>query len=171
MTQPAEPRKNFRRTWEAKLYGDWGDGVSVLISTRIISVTADHEGHQTATIDGESAPLDKAYQLYLWAKYDDTLTKLHEEELTPPAPLELSAPLIGKARAHTLHKIMGTLGIPRAQHYGLAAFAIDEPVPLGSLSDLTKEEAGRVWAHLCSLYPNAREIAQRIGAKTLANAA
>ena len=66
--------------------------------------------------------------------------------------------MIGKGRAHTLHKIMGAAGLPRAQHYGLAAAALGEPFPLETLSDLTEQEAGTVWAHLCRVYPSAREI-------------
>ncbi|WP_135230724.1 hypothetical protein [Deinococcus fonticola] len=174
--QTAETRKNFTRTWEARLYGSWGEGASasVLIATKILTVTADHEGTQTATIDGQPVELLEAYRVYKWASTEGRLTVLHEAELTPPEqpePLKMPMQVIGKARAHTLHKIMGALGIPHAQHYGIAAFAIDEPFPLETLSTLTDAEAGRVWAYLCSHYPNACQVGQRIKAKTAAHAA
>lgn len=172
--QTAEPRKNFTRTWEARLYGDWGEGrsASVLIATKIITVTADHEGTQTATIDGQPADLLAAYQLYQWAKYEDTLTLLHEADLTPPpAPMELPPATIGKARAQVLHKIMGALGLCNPQHYAVAAFALDEPFALDSLSTLTENEAGRVWKYLCSQYSNARAVADALKLKTPVSAA
>lgn len=76
----------------------------------------------------------------------------------PVHPLE-GAPTIGKGRAHKLHKIMGRLGLPHLQHYGLAAAALCEPFPLDSLATLTETEARRVWAHLCKLFPSARQYA------------
>lgn len=66
---------------------------------------------------------------------------------------------IGKARAARLHRLMGRLGIPSAQHYALAAAALGEWVPLPSLADLYPIEARMVWRHLCTLYPAARTLA------------
>jgi len=66
---------------------------------------------------------------------------------------------IGKARAARLHRLMGRLGIPSAQHYALAAAALGEWVPVPSLADLYPIEARMVWRHVCALYPAARTLA------------
>lgn len=66
---------------------------------------------------------------------------------------------IGKARAAKLHRLMGCLGIPSAQHYALAAAALGEWQPVPSLADLYPIEARMVWRHLCALYPSAAQLA------------
>ena len=170
MEKSAEQPCNITRTWRADLYGGWGDGSSatVKIATHIITLSADHRGGVTATIDGEAADLERAKGYLLWAKRDNRLDVLSTvcHEPPPPDPLTLCEPVIGKARAHTLHKIMGKLGLPHKQHYGLAAFAVDEPFPLGSLASLTEREARRVWAYLCGKYPQAREVAVQMNIRT-----
>lgn len=89
-------------------------------------------------------------------------------EPAAPETLTLAPATIGKARAHLLHKIMGALGVPHNVHYGMAAYAIDEPTPLATLSDLTEAEACRVWAHICRLYSSAPEVAARLKTATRA---
>ncbi|RJF74635.1 hypothetical protein D3875_03580 [Deinococcus cavernae] len=157
------------RTWrvfvEYRVYGEfWGNATyEVTLSREYVG------GDLSATVDGQPAEADRAVNILNSAATYEVLAETLSDPTTP-APLQLPAPTIGKARAHSLHKIMGALGISHARHYGLAAAAIGEPVPLGSLSDLTDKEAGRVWAHVCRLYPNAPEVAQRIKAKTAAAA-
>ncbi|CAM3946196.1 hypothetical protein [Deinococcus frigens] len=175
MTQTARTKPtNFTRTWKVNLYGSWGDSssASLFIGSHIITLTADHSGHLTAIIDGENQPgIDRAVSYLNWGKEAGSHLEVLREgptepTPTPPAPVALAVPQIGKGRAHTLHKIMGAAGLPRAQHYSLAAAALGEPWPLTTLSDLTEQEAGTVWGHLCAVYPSAREIGERVKAKT-----
>ena len=98
-------------------------------------------------MNGEACELERAVGILRTAE-KTTLT----DEVMPLTPT------IGKARASKLHRIMGRLGLPSFQHYGLAAAALCEPFPLDSLASLTEREAGRVWAHLCQLYPTARYV-------------
>lgn len=174
MTQTARTKiTNFTRTWKVDLYGSWGEGTSasLFIGSHIITLTADHNGDLTAIIDGENqATIDRAVGYLNWGKEAGSHLEILREgptepTPTPPAPVALAVPMIGKGRAHMLHKIMGAAGLPRAQHYGLAAAALGEPFPLDTLSDLTEQEAGTVWKHLCSVYPSAREIGERLKAK------
>ena len=65
----------------------------------------------------------------------------------------------------TLHKIMGKLGLPKAQHYGLAAAALGEWEPLPSLATISEREARVIWGHLCQLYPGARQVAAEVSAR------
>ena len=105
-------------------------------------------GKLTATVNGEGCEVARADRLLRNA---DSVT-LTAETLAPDT--------IGKARAHKLHKINGpALGLPHAQHYGLAAAALCEPFALDSLAALTEQEARRVWAHLCRMFPSARSVA------------
>lgn len=175
MTQTARTKiTNFTRTWKVDLYGSWGDGpgASLFIGSHVITLSADDGGHLTAIIDGENqATIDRAVGYLNWGKEAGSHLEVLREGPTgptppPPAPVALPVPMIGRGRAHTLHKIMGAAGLPRAQHYGLAAAALGEPFPLTTLSDLTEQEAGTVWAHLCRVYPSAREIGERVRAKT-----
>ena len=176
MTQTARTKiTNFSRTWKVDLYGSWGDGssASMFVVSHIVTLSADECGNLTAIIDGENqATIDRAVSYLNWGKEAGSRSEVVREgpteptpTPTPPAPVALAVPQIGKGRAHTLHKIMGAAGLPRAQHYGLAAAALGEPFPLDTLSDLTEQEAGTVWKHLCSVYPSAREIGQRVRAK------
>ncbi|GGO32911.1 hypothetical protein [Deinococcus humi] len=173
MTQTARTKvTNFTRTWKVDLYGSWGEGpsASLCIGSHIITLTADRHDDLTAIIDGENqASIDRAVRYLIWGReagsHLEVLREGPTEPPTAPVSIMLAVPRIGKGRAHTLHKIMGTAGLPRAQHYSLAAAALGEPWPLETLSDLTEQEAGTVWAHLCSVYPSAREIAERVRAK------
>ncbi|MDV6376503.1 hypothetical protein [Deinococcus arenicola] len=177
MTQTARTKRtNFSRTWKVDLYGSWGDGpsASMFVGTHIITLSADENANLTAIIDGENqATIDRAVSYLNWGKEAGSRLEVVREgpteptpTPTPPAPVALAVPQIGKGRAHTLHKIMGAAGLPSAQHYGLAAAALGEPFPLTTLSDLTEREAVTVWGHLCAVYPSAREIGQRVKAKT-----
>jgi hypothetical protein len=78
---------------------------------------------------------------------------------TGPVSFTPAAQPIGKARARELHRIMGRLGLPSAQHYALAAAALGEWAPVPSLADLYPVEARAVWRHLCALYPSAAQHA------------
>lgn len=168
------PVTNFTRTWKVDLYGTWGDGpsASVYMGSHVITLTADHAGKLTAVIDDQPQDtIDRAVGYLEWGRSAGSrIEKLSEAHLTPPAPLTLPAPVIGKGRAHTLHKIMGAAGLPHAQHYGIAAAALGEPWPLTTLSDLTELEARVVWTHLCQQYPSAREIGNRYKARAAAPA-
>ncbi|QLG13300.1 hypothetical protein HLB42_20430 (plasmid) [Deinococcus sp. D7000] len=175
MTQTARTKiTNFTRTWKVDLYGNWGDSASasLFMGSHIITLTADECGDLTAIIDGENqATIDRAVSYLNWGKEAGSRLEMVREGPTeppplPPAPVALAVPMIGKGRAHILHKIMGAAGLPRAQHYGLAAAALGEPFPLDTLSDLTEQEAGTVWKHLCAVYPSAREFGQRVKART-----
>ncbi|GAA4022857.1 hypothetical protein GCM10022631_41760 [Deinococcus rubellus] len=104
-------------------------------------------GALSATVNGLAVELERAVSLLRNA---DTVTVM-DETLAPQ--------IIGKARAARLHSIMGRVGLPSFQHYGLAAAALCEPFPLDSLASLTEQEARRVWAHLCRCYPSARQHA------------
>ncbi len=81
------------------------------------------------------------------------------DRLTVTAEVLDTLPTIGKGRACELHRIMGTVGLPHAQHYAFAAAALGEWSPLPTLSELTESEARTVWAHLSRLYPAARAFA------------
>lgn len=108
------------------------------------------DGKLTAfTYAGETQPLTDlaAAQIAQQISYLDGVTF---------APL---AQPIGKARAARLHRLMGRLGIPSAQHYALAAAALGEWQPVPSLADLYPIEARMVWRHLCALYPSAAQLA------------
>ena len=158
------------RTWrvfvEYRAYGEfWGN------ATHEVTLSREYVGGElTATVDGQPASLRSAINILDSAATYEVLDEVLSDPTTP-APLTMPALTIGKARAHSLHKIMGALGIPHAKHYGVAAFAIDEPLPLSTLSDLSEREAGRVWAHLTRTYPNAREVAQHVKAKAARAAA
>lgn len=162
MTQD-KPR-NITRTWNARLYGGWGDSSSAKVSLNEheITLSADEHGRITAMIDGQTqAEPTRAVSLLNWAKEEGQLTLIHEER----RPLPLPPVVIGKARACTLHKIMGMTGLPKAQHYSLSAAALGEPHPLDSLATLTEREARTVWAYLCRVYPKAREVALNLNAR------
>ena len=158
------------RTWrvfvEYRAFGEfWGN------ATYEVTLRREYVGGQlTATVDAQPASLRSAINILDSAATFEVLDEVLSDPTTP-VPLTMPALTIGKARAQSLHKIMGALGIPHAKHYGVAAFAIDEPLPLGTLSDLSEQEAGRVWAHLTRTYPNAREVAQHVKAKAARAAA
>lgn len=161
--------RNITRTWRADLYGGWGDGPSatVYLGSHVVTLSADADGKLSAEIDGEpQASIDRAVSYLNWAKTDGHLELLEEVRTPDSEPLTLAAPVIGKARAAKLHKIMGLIGLPSAQHYALAAAALGEWVPLPSLADLTEREAHTVWGHLCHLYPRAREVAADLNARS-----
>ncbi|EYB66953.1 hypothetical protein DEIPH_ctg060orf0033 [Deinococcus phoenicis] len=161
--------RNITRTWKVDLYGGWGDGPSatVYLGSHTVTLNADADGKLSAEIDGEpQASIDRAVSYLNWAKADGRLELLEEVRAPDPEPLTLAAPVIGKARAAKLHKIMGLVGLPSAQHYALAAAALGEWVPVPSLADLTEREARTVWAHLCNLYPSARAIVESLNARS-----
>lgn len=164
-----QPR-NKSRIWKVDLSGGWGDGPSatVYLGSRSVTLSADHEGTLSAQVDGQAETVEEAVRLLNWAKRDGRVLLL-EETRTP----ELEAPntafteaVIGKPRAARLHRIMGSLGLPSAQHYALAAAALGEWAPLPSLADLYEREARVVWAHLCRLYPGARTVAAAVSARS-----
>lgn len=155
---------NITRTWEVDLYGSWGDGPSatVYLGSHVVTLSADHNGNWSAIIDGENqGTIDRAVSYLNWAKADERIKLIREERIPPPFEFPVQ---IGKARAHTLHKIMGAAGVPHDQHYDLAAVAIGDPWPLESLALLTEKEAKLVWVHLCKVCPKARAIGQRLKA-------
>lgn len=144
----SKPR-NISRTWntvtEHRPYGEyWGD------TLHTVTLTADHNGTVTAQVNGTPAPVSDAARILNGA----ARVELIREERTPEP-----APTIGKPRAARLHRLMGRVGLPSAQHYALAAAALGEWAPLHSLATLTEQEARAVWAHLCRLYPQARTAA------------
>ncbi|WP_119673964.1 hypothetical protein [Deinococcus sp. RM] len=144
----SKPR-NISRTWETvtehRPHGEyWGD------TLHTVTLTADQHGTLTAQLDGQPVPVADAVRVLHYA----TRTELIREERTPEP-----APVIGKPRAARLHRLMGRVGLPSAQHYALAAAALGEWAPLHSLATLTEQEARAVWVHLCRLYPQARTAA------------
>ena len=140
--------KALSRTWQTvTTYRECGVSVEVARDTVTLS-RAFLGGELAATVNGQAAQVERALSLLKNADQQPTLTA----ETLAPLP-------IGKARASKLHKIMGRVGLPSFQHYGLAAAALCEPFPLDSLATLTEQEARRVWAHLCQLYPSARQLA------------
>lgn len=157
--------RNKRRTWQVDLYGGWGDGGSatVFLGRHIVTLSADHTGTLSAEVDGEAAPVERADRLLKWAKSEDRLVLLEDIETPEPeaAPIPFVEAVIGKARAARLHRIMGSLGLPSAQHYALAAAALGEWAPVPSLAELYEREARVVWGHLCHLYPSAPIVAAR----------
>lgn len=156
MTELPRPR-NIRRTWKVDVYAGWGDGPSatIYLGTHTITLSSDAHSHLTAEIDGEPQDtIDAA--VWMLDHRENHVTLLSEVRQWDDEP----APVIGKARAGILHKIMGVLGLPSPQHYALCAAALAEPWPLTTLSDLSEVEARVVWNHLCKLYPRAREVAQ-----------
>ncbi|WP_161881490.1 hypothetical protein [Deinococcus alpinitundrae] len=142
---PSKPA--LSRTWQTvTTYRECGVVVEVARHT----VTLSREvlgGELAATVNSQAVELPRALSLLRNA---DTVTVTAET---------LASQTIGKARAARLHKIMGRVGLPSFQHYGLAAAALCEPFPLDSLAALTESEARRVWAHLCRCYPSARQHA------------
>lgn len=145
------------RTWKLDLFGSYGEGNSARVSlgSKTITLTGgrDSKGNLlplAAQIDGQDATAEEAVRLLEWAKVEGRVELLSEVR---------TMPTIGKARAHKLHKIMGRLGLPSAQHYAIAAAALGEWVPVPSLAELTEREARTVWAHLCTLFPSARQLA------------
>ena len=140
-------RPALSRTWQTvTTYRECGvvtsiDHDTVSISREVLG------GPIHASINGEACDMARA---------DRMLRNADSRTLTA----ETLAPLtIGKARAAALHKIMARLGLPSAQHYGLAAAALCEPFALDSLATLTEDEARRVWAHVCRMFPTARSVA------------
>jgi len=142
---PSSPA--LSRTWQTvTTYRECGVVVEVARDT--VSLFRDFVGGPLlATVNDEEVEVSRAVSLLKNADQQPTLTA----ETLAPLP-------IGKARAARLHRIMGRVGLPSFQHYGLAAAALCEPFPLDSLASLTEREAGRVWAHLCQLYPTARYV-------------
>lgn len=161
--------RNISRTWQVDLYGGWGDGSSatVFLGRHIVTLSADHTGTQSAEVDGQIAAVERAVSLLNWAKSEGRV-QLVEETRTPEpeAPsVSFTEAVLGKSRAALLHRIMGSLGLPSAQHYALAAAALGEWAPVPSLADLYEREARVVWTHLCVLYPSAPIVAARVTAR------
>ena len=140
-------RPALSRTWQTR-NSDKLDGAVVASYTHTVTISRDMMGGTfSAQLDGEAVSLSRA---------DAVLRDAWERVLVAET---LAPDTIGKARAHKLHKIMGRLGLPHAQHYGLAAAALCEPFALDSLATLTEQEARRVWAHVCRMFPAARSVA------------
>ena len=145
MTNSTKPRA-LSRTWSAfTTYRE----CSVVTGTATYTVTMARtvDGFM-ATVDGQLVHVRDAARILSGA---DHLIVIAEVLDTPPT--------IGKGRACELHRIMGEVGLPHAQHYALAAAALGEWSPLPTLSDLTESEARAVWRHLARLYPAARGFA------------
>lgn len=142
--QTTKPR-SITRTWTVTTVHEM-DRVVVMTTTQTVTLSADQHGHKTAQIDGKPAQVAHAVSILNRAARVELVS-----EYRAPAP----APVIGKARAAQLHRLMGRAGLPSAQHYALAAAALGEWAPLPSLATLTEQEARAVWAHLCRLYPSA----------------
>jgi hypothetical protein len=151
--------RNLRRIWEVRMYAGWGDGPSatVFLGVRTIQARFDHEGRISVEMDGEMISKERATSYLTDQQNQVQLVK--QEALTATEELP-----IGKARACTLHKIMGKLGLSKPQHYSLAAAALGEWVPVPSLAEINEREARTVWNHLCSLYPDAPETASSLKA-------
>ena len=163
-TSPAPGR------WSSPAAGAKAPALALLMGSPMVSLRADHNGDRSAIIDGEhQATIDRAVGSLHPGKQAGRRLEVVGEGPTEPAPVPL-APVIGKARAQALHRIMGAAGLPHAQHYSLAAAALGEPWPLETLSDLTEQEAGVVWTHLCRVSPSAREIGERFRTRTAAPA-
>ncbi|WP_293909690.1 hypothetical protein [Deinococcus sp.] len=96
----------------------------------------------SAQVNGQAASLSRAVRLLQNAQ-TVTLTA----EVLPAAP-------IGNPRAHQLHRVMGRVGIPAAEHYAFARAATDDH-SIYSLAALSAPQADAVWAYLCSCYPAA----------------
>ena len=139
--------KAISRTWQTvTTYRECG--VVTEVSRQTVTLSREVLGGElSASVNGQAVELPRALSLLRNA---DSVTVM--AETLAPQP-------IGKARAARLHKIMGRVGLPSFQHYGLAAAALCEPFPLDSLASLTEQEARRVWAHLCRCYPSARALA------------
>lgn len=121
------------RTWEAHTtYRECS--VVTGTATYTVTMTRTADGF-TATVNGQPVGVLDADRILRNA---DRLTVIAETLETPPT--------IGKGRAQELHRIMGKVGLPHAQHYALAAAALGEWSPLPSLADLTEDEARTVWA-------------------------
>lgn len=134
------------RTWSAfTTYRECSVVTGTAIHTVTMVRTADGF---TATVDGQPADVLDAARILSGA-----------DRLIVTAELLDTPPTIGKGRACELHRIMGKVGLPHAQHYALAAAALGEWSPLPTLSDLTESEARAVWRHLARLYPAARAFA------------
>jgi hypothetical protein len=141
---PTTPRA-LTRTWDTTTL-DRMDGAVVQVRQHTVTLTRTPAG-LVATVDGEAATLERAVRLLEAA---DRVTVL--SEVLEPTP-------IGNARAARLHRLLGRLGLPSAQHYALAAAALGEWAPLPSLAALSEREARTVWAHVCHTYPQARALA------------
>lgn len=134
------------RTWAAPTtYRECG--VVVSVAAYVVTISRTPHGF-TATVDGQLVDVLDADRILRNADRLELLTEVLD---TPPT--------IGKGRACELHRIMGKVGLPHAQHYALAAAALGEWSPLPTLSDLTESEARAVWRHLALLYPAARTFA------------
>lgn len=136
------------RTWEAvTVYRECG--VTVSISRDTVTMTRAHVGGRiTATLNGEEVTEARAARILRTA---DRLTVTAEDLAPTPAPV------IGKARAHKLHKLLGRFGLPHAYHYQGASEATGRTV--SSLASLTEDEARKVWAYLCGLFPTLPQVA------------
>lgn len=139
------------RTWEVALYGSYGEGPSAraYLGTHTVTLTGGRGAqgqplHIRAQVDGREVSEQDAVSLLNWAKRDGRVTLLSEER---------TVPTIGKARAHTLHGLMGRAGIPSGEHYGFAGAALDRPV--FSLAALTEADARAVWRFLTATHPAA----------------
>ena len=96
----------------------------------------------SAQVNGEATTLSRAVRLLQNAQTVTLTAKV------------LPAPPIGNPRAHELHRVMGRVGIPAAEHYAFARAATDDH-SIYSLAAMSAPQADAVWAFLCSCYPAA----------------
>lgn len=127
------------RTWKTTNTTEQ-DGAVISTTAHTVTLRRDFVGGPlTAEVDGKAAELRRAVMLL----EDAWKTEVVSEDLAP-----LPAPVIGKARAHTLHKLLGRLPV---DHYGIAGRALGREVQ--SLAALTEEEARQVWRFVCHMFP------------------
>lgn len=145
--------ESLSRTFKTTHYAEM-DRVVIFTYQKTITLSRAAIGAPlTATVDGEEVEPEHAL---------DLLRRAAACEITHDLPAPDDQQPIGKARAHALHRIMGKLGLPSAQHYAIAAAALGEWTPLKSLSTLSRREAVTVWQHLSALYPQAVQVAAQV---------
>lgn len=133
------------RTWRTHNTAEM-DGAVISASRHTVTLSrAFVGGPLSAEVDGQTAEL--AYAVGLLE--DAWKTEVLAEDLAP-----LPAPAIGKARAHRLHKLLGSLPV---DHYGIAGRALGRDVQ--SLATLTEAEARQVWRFVCHMFPTFRQVA------------
>ena len=130
-------RPALSRTWATvTVYRECG--VVTEVSRDSVTLSREAIGASlSAQVNGEAASLGRAVRLLNQAERA-TLTA----EVLPP---------IGNPRAHQLHRVMGRVGIPAAEHYAFARAATDDH-SIYSLAALSAAQADTVWAFLCFCY-------------------
>ena len=132
MQDTAQKPEALSRTWALKVAHKL-DGAVISAHAHTVTLSRDYVGGPlSAEVDGEAADVARAVRLIEWA---------YEQEVAAEVLAPLPAPVIGKARAARLHRLMGRAGL--FEHYGFAARALGREVY--SLAALTEGEARKVW--------------------------